>query len=313
MAARVLIVEDEQADRVILGNILEGMGHQVYFATDGEQAFKTYMRRSIDVVVTDLLMPHVDGLEFIVALKTLFPDAPVIAVSATGPEMLAAAVEKGASVSFAKPVDPKSLLAAIAEVVPDRSIPQMPKSKVAVRGNYRLLDGFEFEYKGEVRCVPAGSRLVDLMALTTEPLWDILLDGASIGQVEASQDETKETVRKAATKLVDELPVGWIREKLAQGALANSAPPQEAVTPEVVEPPLPLPGFLDDTAEDEPLLKAAEVATMLGISTNSVYALPIERVRVSKRTVRWRRVVVREFIEYRDESPEIPVGAAMPE
>ena len=66
--ARVLVVEDEQTDRMILAGMVEGMGHEVYFASDGEQAFKTYVRMSIDVVVTDLLMPHVDGLEFIVAL-----------------------------------------------------------------------------------------------------------------------------------------------------------------------------------------------------------------------------------------------------
>ncbi len=91
--ARVLVVEDEQTDRLILAGIVEGGGHEVFFASDGEQAFKTYMRKSIDVVVTDLLMPNVDGLQFIVELKMLFPDQPVIAVSGKGPELLAEAVD----------------------------------------------------------------------------------------------------------------------------------------------------------------------------------------------------------------------------
>ena len=154
--ARVLIVEDEQTDRVILGSIVEGMGHEVYFASDGEQAFKTFMRMSIDVVVTDLHMPRVDGLEFIVALRTLFPDAPAIAVSGKGPELLAAAENKGACVALSKPVDPHELLEAIAKAAADSSSPPLPKSKLVAQGDYRLLDEFEFEHKGRVRCIPAG-------------------------------------------------------------------------------------------------------------------------------------------------------------
>ena len=302
---RVLIVEDEQTDRVILGSIVEGMGHVVYFASDGEQAFKIYMRSSIDVVVTDLVMPHVSGIEFIVELKTLFPDAPIIAVSAQGPEMLAEAENKGASLALSKPVDPKELLDAIARVAPANLLPPSPRSKVVVRGNDHRVDEFEFEHKGRVRCIPAGARLVDWLACTTEFLWDIRLNGTSAGQVEANLKETKETVHNAATKLIDELPVQWVRETLANGAPADSELQQEAVTPEVAEetaPPAPSP-LVGDSYEDEPLLKAAEVGKMLGIPTSNVYQLPINRVRVGKRTVRWRPAAVREFIEQGDESP----------
>jgi len=159
--ARVLIVEDEQTDRVILGNIVEGMGHMVYFASNGEQAFKIYMKSSIDVVITDLMMPHVGGIEFIVELKTLFPDAPIIAVSAQGLELLAEAENKGASLALSKPVDPKELLDAIARLAPANLLPPSPRSKVAALGNQRRVDEFEFEHKGPVRCIPAGARLVD--------------------------------------------------------------------------------------------------------------------------------------------------------
>ena len=208
--ARVLVVEDEQTDRMILAGIVEGMGHEVYFASDGEQAFKTYMRMSIDVVVTDLLMPHVDGLEFIVALRTLFPDAQVIAVSGKGPKLLAAARKRGARAAFSKPVDPDRLSKAITKAVPNGSNLPMPKSKTVVRDSYRPLDEFEFEHKGRVRCIPAGGAIVedeadDGSARTTEPLWDIRVDGASIGQVDANLHETKDSVRKAATKLIDEV------------------------------------------------------------------------------------------------------------
>ncbi len=205
--ARVLVVEDEQTDRVILAEIAEGAGHEVYFASDGEQAYKTYVRMSIDVVITDLLMPNVDGLEFIVALRTLFPDAMIIAVSGQGPELLAEAESKGAFVALGKPVDPDELLEAIEKIAPDSSILEVTKSKTVSRSNYRPLVEFEFEHKGRVRCIPAGVTVVedDAMVITTEPLWDVQLDGASIGQIDASRDETEKTVRKAATELVDSL------------------------------------------------------------------------------------------------------------
>jgi len=53
--------------------------------------------------------------------------------------------------------------------------------------------------------VIAADQAGDDVARTIEPLWDIRVNGASIGQVDANLDETKETVRKAATKLIDAL------------------------------------------------------------------------------------------------------------
>ena len=125
--ASVLIVEDEETDRVILGNIAHGMGHDVHFASDGEEALKVYAGRSIDVVVTDLQMPNVDGLELIVTLQALFPDAKIIAVSGKGPAMLAAAKRKGVRVALSKPVDPHELLRAIAQAAPASSVPLSPR------------------------------------------------------------------------------------------------------------------------------------------------------------------------------------------
>jgi CheY-like chemotaxis protein len=125
--ASVLIVEDEETDRMILGNIAHGMGHEVHFASDGEEALKVYEGRSIDVVVTDLQMPNVDGLELIETLQVLFPDAKIIAVSGKGPALLAAAKEKGALVALSKPVDPHELLRAIAQAAPARSEQLSPR------------------------------------------------------------------------------------------------------------------------------------------------------------------------------------------
>ncbi len=121
--ARVLIVDDDQADRIILGRILEGAGHDVYLTSDDEQALKSLLKMSIDVVVTDLQMPKIHGLELIMKLRTLYPEAGIIAVSATGPAQLDMAEAVGATVTLSKPVDPDELVEAVAKAVPGAGRP----------------------------------------------------------------------------------------------------------------------------------------------------------------------------------------------
>ena len=116
--ARVLVVEDEHTGQVILGTILEGAGHQVCFATDGVRAFDLYVKNRIDIVVTDLYMPHGGGVEFIGTLRAAFPEALVVAVSGKGQHLLDAAKSKGAFLTLSKPVDPQELMEAIAQAVP---------------------------------------------------------------------------------------------------------------------------------------------------------------------------------------------------
>lgn len=115
--ARILIVEDEHTDQLLLRSILERAGHEVHWARDGEHGFKTYLRRDIQVVVTDLQMPDVDGLELIDALLSMFPGAAIIAVSGKGPALLAEARNLGAFKAFSKPVDPEELLEAVEDAV----------------------------------------------------------------------------------------------------------------------------------------------------------------------------------------------------
>ena len=128
--ARVLIVEDEPTDRVILAKLLEGTGHEVYFASDGEEAYKTYLKNSIEITITDLKMPHVDGLVFIKAVRGLFPEAVIIVVSGEGQDQLDAALSAGARVALSKPIHPQKLLKAIAEATQD-SLGRRKKEDVA--------------------------------------------------------------------------------------------------------------------------------------------------------------------------------------
>ena len=114
--ARVLIVEDEATDMALIKGLVEKLDHEVHLAGDGEEAFRKYLRKDIEVVITDIAMPRVDGLEFIEALLGLYPEAKIIAVSARGPDQLHAAKRAGATVLLSKPFGPEQLDKALAEV-----------------------------------------------------------------------------------------------------------------------------------------------------------------------------------------------------
>jgi CheY-like chemotaxis protein len=114
--AKILIVDDEETDRVGLAGILERAGHEVTMAADGNEALGLYMRERVDVVVTDMVMPGKDGLGLISALKQVDPNAKIIAASGRSRSQLEASTIFGADAVLTKPIDPERLLATVAEL-----------------------------------------------------------------------------------------------------------------------------------------------------------------------------------------------------
>lgn len=119
--ARVLIVDDEEADRVVLRTILERGAHDVLEAKDGDEALRTYGGKGIEVVVTDLQMRNVHGLELITILRDFDPRPGIIAISGTGEVQLDMAHMLGAAVTLTKPIVPERLLGAVERVLVERS------------------------------------------------------------------------------------------------------------------------------------------------------------------------------------------------
>ncbi len=117
--ARILVVDDEWSERLILEQYLVRASHDVYFASDGEEGLESYLKNNIEIIITDLYMPHVDGLEFIATLTELFPGTPIIAVSGSGAGLLDAASRLGAFAVLTKPVDPEELFNTIAKATSD--------------------------------------------------------------------------------------------------------------------------------------------------------------------------------------------------
>lgn len=111
--ALVLIVDDDETDRLLMRSLLDPDGHDIYLASNGEEALKLYLRHPIDVVVTDIQMPKGDGLELISALKGLDPDASIVAVSGQEPHKLQLAQLAGARSILRKPLTKEELCEAV--------------------------------------------------------------------------------------------------------------------------------------------------------------------------------------------------------
>ena len=115
--ARILIVDDEPQVLEILARILERHGHTVLKAADGETALRMYAGNPTDVVITDILMPEMDGLELLIRMRGAFPEARIIALSGGGfigkEEVLRDAVRLGAVGVLEKPFSPEGCLEAV--------------------------------------------------------------------------------------------------------------------------------------------------------------------------------------------------------
>lgn len=109
--ANILIIDDEKAIRKTLSEILGYEGYTIEEASDGEDALKKFSATTYDLVLCDIKMPRMDGLEFLEKAKQVNPDVPIIMVSGHGTiETAVEAVKKGAYDYISKPPDLNRLL-----------------------------------------------------------------------------------------------------------------------------------------------------------------------------------------------------------
>ena len=112
--SNILIIDDEKAIRKTLSEILSYEGYKIDEAGDGEEGLKKFRERTYDVVLCDIKMPKVDGIEFLDKSREANPDIPVIMISGHGTiETAVEAVKKGAYDYISKPPDLNRLLITI--------------------------------------------------------------------------------------------------------------------------------------------------------------------------------------------------------
>lgn len=111
---RILLVDDEEKILHVLAETLTDAGHETTCAGDGAQALDVLHCGSFDLVITDIRMPGMDGLELLDAVSTRFRGLPVILITGQGDEDTAiSAVQRGAYDYLRKPVHLRVLMAAV--------------------------------------------------------------------------------------------------------------------------------------------------------------------------------------------------------
>jgi CheY-like chemotaxis protein len=134
--ARVLVIDDNDLVRDFLRTVLEGQGHNVVEATDGEQGVRAFAQEAVELVIWDILMPSKDGLETVRELRNRNSTVPIITMTG-GPildetildqgeiDYLRMTLAFGATQALAKPFRPAELIrlvdACLAAVEPSRS------------------------------------------------------------------------------------------------------------------------------------------------------------------------------------------------
>jgi len=114
--AHVLIVDDETNIRRVLAAMLKRDGYEVTTAEDGEKALAAMQRAPVDVVVTDLVMPRMGGMDLLRQVASAHPDVPVIMITAHGTvDTAVEAMKSGAFDYITKPFDQDDLRKVIAK------------------------------------------------------------------------------------------------------------------------------------------------------------------------------------------------------
>ena len=113
--ATILVIDDQESIRALLRVALEVAGHEVLEASNGRLGLEVYRERSADLIITDIVMPEMDGLEMMLELTRGFLNVKVIAMSggleSAGPLNVAKLL--GARQTFQKPFELRAVVQAV--------------------------------------------------------------------------------------------------------------------------------------------------------------------------------------------------------
>lgn len=116
--ARILLVDDEKGMRESTSILLERMGHQVATATNGTEALALLQAQQFQILITDIIMPQMSGMDLLTETRRIAPDTRVVLI--TGEPIMAAAItaaQQGAWSYLPKPVTKAELQRVIAEAL----------------------------------------------------------------------------------------------------------------------------------------------------------------------------------------------------
>lgn len=126
---RILVIDDEKSIRNTLKEILSYEGYEVTEAQDGSEGLKLAEKEKFDIILSDIKMPKMDGIEVLEKLQELSPETPVVMISGHGNiETAVEAIRKGAFDYISKPLDLNRMLVTIRNAMDRSSLVKETKS-----------------------------------------------------------------------------------------------------------------------------------------------------------------------------------------
>jgi putative nucleotidyltransferase with HDIG domain len=120
---RVLIVDDEEAIRDVVAAMLGAQGYECSACSNGREAVETVQKKTFDLVLSDLVMPEMDGMAMLERLREFDPDLPVVMVTAMHDVSTALeAIRKGAYDYLLKPFDKNQLFFSVGRAIDHRRV-----------------------------------------------------------------------------------------------------------------------------------------------------------------------------------------------
>jgi two-component system, response regulator, stage 0 sporulation protein F len=116
LSGKILIVDDQFGIRVLLQEVLDREGYEIFQAANGPTALTTVKEHSPDLILLDMKIPGMDGLEILRNIRKMGVDTKVIMMTAYGElDLIQEAMEMGALAHFTKPFDIDELRQAVSE------------------------------------------------------------------------------------------------------------------------------------------------------------------------------------------------------
>jgi DNA-binding response OmpR family regulator len=167
--ARVLVVDDDVTVREVVVSYLKAGGHDVSEAADGDEALRSMRSDPADLVVLDLMMPGIDGLEVCRRLRTT-SEVPIIMLTALGAEVdRVVGLESGADDYVTKPFSPRELVLRVDALLRRVGEKAKPATGTVADGDL-VVDSGRHEVTLSGRVVALTSREFDLLLfLVTNP------------------------------------------------------------------------------------------------------------------------------------------------
>jgi two-component system response regulator RpaA len=116
---KILVIEDNRDSRDILAKLLRMSGYDVMSANDGEAGLAAALQQNPDLIITDIHMPNMNGIEFVQRVRNdqTLDKVPVLVVTAFGAQVAREAVNAGADAAAEKPFDFDRFLLTVEELI----------------------------------------------------------------------------------------------------------------------------------------------------------------------------------------------------